>query len=186
MRLSHAKLTALRARIPPVTVRTAGYEQEAKVFEACKEASATRKERCFDIEVTNHTVELVNWSRVLDLFDLRALDLLVLDPQVDFNQVGFGVASLLKAFPFDRLRPALLYYRHASSRELRQLLLRRGYSTSAHWETSYWGESNIAWRSDRCELAGGGAPWVPFLDAPDVESVLVEAQEAPRAPHIEL
>ena len=105
---------------------------------------------------------------------------------MDFNQVGFGVASLLKAFPFDRLQPALLYYRHANSRELRELLLRRGYSTSAHWETSYWGESNIAWRSDRCQLAGGGAAWVPFLDAPDVESVLVEAQDVPRAPHIEL
>jgi hypothetical protein len=127
---------------------------------------------------------------------------MVLDPQVDVHQVGYGVASLLKAFPFERLRPTLIYYRHAGSHSLRAFLLRNGYSTSAHWETSYWGESNIAWRSDRCHLAGGGdaAPWTPLLGAPDVEESPIRAATVQdgvqntkpkttkqyRAPHIEL
>lgn len=60
---------------------------------------------------------------------------------------------------------AQVYYRnpygHREAKELRHLLLSHGYSTSAHWETSAWGELNLAWRSERCLQPGmpGAPPW---------------------------
>ena len=109
------------------------------------------------------TAVLSRRSMALDHFDLRELDLLILDPQVDVHPVGYGVATLLKAFPFEHLRPSLIHYRHANSRELVELLARQGYATSAHHETPYWGEHNLAWRNDRCHLAGSDLSWVPLL-----------------------
>ena len=69
-----------------------------------------------------------------------------------------GVSALLRAFPFEAVRPSLLYYRHAAGRKetaaLREMLMAHGYQTSAHWETGAWGEHNLAWRTDRCAAPG--------------------------------
>ena len=150
-------------------LRVAGHTKQADAFDACKAASATRKQRCYDVAIHPHAVTLVPWRQLLkEQLGLVGeggngvavqLDLLVLDVW------DGGVASLLRAFPFDDVRPTLIYYRnpygHRECKALRQLLLARGYSTSAHWETSAWGELNLAWRSDRCHAPGmpGAAPW---------------------------
>ena len=72
------------------------------------------------------------------------------------STVDGGVAAMLMAFPLDRLKPSLIYYRHPAGRKataaLREHLLAHGYQTSAHWETGAWGEHNLAWRADRCGL----------------------------------
>ena len=72
--------------------------------------------------------------------------------------VDGGISALLRAFPFESVRPSLLYYRHPAGRKetaaLRGLLLAQGYQTSAHWETGAWGEHNLAWRTDRCAAPG--------------------------------
>ena len=72
--------------------------------------------------------------------------------------VDGGISALLRAFPFESVRPSLLYYRHPAGRKetaaLRDMLLARGYQTSAHWETGAWGEHNLAWRTDRCAAPG--------------------------------
>ena len=69
-----------------------------------------------------------------------------------------GISLLLRAFPFESVRPSLIYYRHPAGRKetaaLRDLLLAHGYQTSAHWETGAWGEHNLAWRTDRCAAPG--------------------------------
>lgn len=150
-------------------LRAANHTKQAGAFDACKAASATRKQRCYDVAIHPHAVTLVPWRQLLkEQLGLVGeggngvavqLDLLVLDVW------DGGVASLLRAFPFDDVRPTLIYYRnpygHRECKALRQLLLARGYSTSAHWETSAWGELNLAWRSDRCHAPGmpGAAPW---------------------------
>ena len=45
-----------------------------------------------------------------------------------------GVSALLRAFPFEAVRPSLLYYRHAAGRKetaaLREMLMAHGYQTS--------------------------------------------------------
>ena len=149
-------------------LRAAGHTKQADAFDACKAASATRKQRCYEVAIHPHAVTLVPWRQLLREMGLEDegrkkgavhLDLLVLDVW------DGGVAALLRAFPFDDVRPTLIYYRnpyaHRECKALRQLLLSRGYSTSAHWETSAWGELNLAWRSDRCHASGmpGAVPW---------------------------
>ena len=135
-------------------LRAAGKLPEARAFGACKDASATRKERCFEAALVEHNVSLVPFDGFIRHFSLEAIDLLVLD--VWDGSVG----ALLRAFPFERLKPSLLYYRNPytqrEARDLRRYLMARGYSTSAHWETGAWGENNLAWRSDRCH-----APHMP-------------------------
>ena len=78
------------------------------------------------------------------------IDLLVL------NQRDPTVTDLIKAFPFSVTRPSLVYYRTSSGSGVRRMLLETGYETSAHWETSAWGENTIAWRADRCADASRG------------------------------
>ena len=135
-------------------LRAAGRLQEANAFRECKDASVTRKQRCFDASLAQHNVSLVPFEALLQRFSLEAIDLLVLD--VWDGSVG----ALLRSFPFERLKPSLVYYRNPytqrEARDLRRFLMARGYSTSAHWETGAWGENNLAWRSDRCS-----APHMP-------------------------
>ena len=54
------------------------------------------------------------------------------------------------------VRPSLIYYRTSAGSGVRRLLLSTGYETSAHWETSAWGENTLAWRADRCDHASSG------------------------------
>ena len=76
---------------------------------------------------------------------MKEVDLLVVD-------VWDGsTAALLRSFPLDRIKPSVIYHRNGKGNaQLRSWLLSNGYSTSAHHETSSWGEHTIAWRSDRC------------------------------------
>jgi len=132
-------------------LRAKGQMDAARTFSECKDASATRKKRCFDVTLVEHNVTLVPFGELLDRHSVRAIDLLVLD--IWDGSVG----ALLRSFPFDRVKPSIVYYRNPytqrEARDLRHFLMDRGYSTSAHWETGAWGENNIAWRSDRCALA---------------------------------
>lgn len=169
-------------------LNVAGHTKEAKEFKACKDASATRKERCFPLEVQQERVRLVVWEdllrglpggqRTLDLLVLNvwgesrhqrrrdsAAAAVVLHGGVNASVDDGGISAMLKAFPLDRLKPTLIYYRHPVGRKateaLREHLLAHGYETSAHWETGAWGELNLAWRADRCGASGmpGQPPW---------------------------
>jgi hypothetical protein len=131
-------------------LEAAGFAARAKEFKRCRQASATRKQPCYNLTVVTDEVQLVPFGAALDddAASLRAIDLLVLDVH------GAAVDGLLRAFPLGRSRPTLIYYRHPSSgrqaAELRKYLVAHGYETSAHWEVSAWGEMNLAWRAARC------------------------------------
>lgn len=98
-------------------------------------------------------MSFVTWATLLGKLPptakrARAVDLLVLD------QRDPGVAALVESFPLDLVKPSLLYYRTAAGAGTRRHLLSHGYQTSAHHETSAWGENTLAWRADRCQASG--------------------------------
>ena len=88
---------------------------------------------------------LTKAAQLLDEEAVKEIDLLVVD-------VWDGsTAALLRSFPLDRIKPSVIYHRNGKGNaQLRSWLLSNGYATSAHHETSSWGEHTIAWRSDRC------------------------------------
>ena len=136
-----------------------GHAASATAFRACKHGSATRRARCYNASVAAVNVTLQPWSAVVSHLPTQRgapahIDLLIV------NQRDPTVGELLKAFPFDLIKPTLIYYRTSSGSGVRKLLLDRGYQTSAHWETSAWGENTIAWRADRC--SSEGMPGVPM------------------------
>ena len=123
----------------------AGFAAKAKEFSRCVGESATAKKRCFDADIGAHAATLKPFSQLLDEEAVKEIDLLVVD-------VWDGsTAALLRSFPLDRIKPSVIYHRNGKGNaQLRSWLLSNGYSTSAHHETSSWGEHTIAWRSDRC------------------------------------
>ena len=127
-----------------------GHVEAAKAFRDCKHNSAKAKKKCFNATVATVNVTLRPWSDLIARIPSqqqakRHIDLLILDQRDPY------VTDLLKAFPFDTLKPSLIYYRTSSGSGVRKLLLSHGYQTSAHHETSAWGENTIAWRADRCD-----------------------------------
>jgi hypothetical protein len=109
-------------------------------------------------------VSLLSWTEVLEALPRSrrasgAIDLLVVDVRDP------TVGELLKAFPLNRIKPSLIYFRTAAGHGLRRHLLEHGYQVSAHWETSSWGEHTIAWRADRCHATDiPGTPWQSAVD----------------------
>mmetsp|Transcript_42332 Transcript_42332/g.123962 ORF Transcript_42332/g.123962 Transcript_42332/m.123962 type:complete len:428 (+) Transcript_42332:775-2058(+) len=135
----------------------------AAAYAACLQQHK-RPSACFGTRVVRHRTSLVEWPTLLSALGVSAarhIDLLVMDVR------DASVDPLLRAFPFDRIRPTFIYYRHPKDRgkptaALRSYLMGLGYSTSAHWETSAWGELNLAWRSDRCFEPIAGMPGRPL------------------------
>lgn len=124
-------------------------------------------------------VSFVTWATLLGKLPpaakrAGALDLLVLD------QRDPGVAALVESFPLDLVKPSLLYYRTAAGAGTRRHLLSHGYQTSAHHETSSWGENTLAWRADRCQAPG--MPGRPLWAEPEwlaVASRVAQAEVPP-------
>ena len=127
-----------------------GHTARAKEFRSCKHNSASRRARCYNATVAVHNVTLLPWRELLSRgggVGGGAIDLLVL------NQRDPRVGELLMSFPLETIKPSVIYYRTSSGSGVRRRLLAHGYQTSAHWETSSWGEHTIAWRADRCAYA---------------------------------
>lgn len=144
-----------------------GQAERAAAFRSCKHNSDKRKARCYNATVVRRNVTLRPWSHIIDglprkralpaalpaaAADARAahssaIDLLVV------NQRDPSVGPLLKAFPYEVIKPSLVYFRTSSGNGVRRHLLAHGYQTSAHWETSAWGEHTLAWRAERCNAS---------------------------------
>ena len=128
----------------------AGNTTAAKDFARCITRNG-RKSACFTTRLTPYNATLLPWPALLERLGLarRHIDMLVVDVR------DASVEMLLRAFPLHQVKPSLIYYRHPkgggrASMLLREHLMSHGYATSAHWETSAWGELNLAWRTDRC------------------------------------
>lgn len=122
----------------------------AKDFARCITRQG-RKSACFTTRLTPYNATLLPWPALLERLGVahRHIDMLVVDVR------DASVDTLLRAFPLQQVKPSLIYYRHPkgggrASMLLREHLMSHGYATSAHWETSAWGELNLAWRTDRC------------------------------------
>lgn len=126
-------------------LEVAGLTPQAKAFSRCKGNSAKLKRRCYNATIVPVEVPLKPWGELLSSHtpSLKQIDLLV----VDLRDPTVG--SLLRSFPLSEHKPTFIYYRNGD-RGVRKHLLRHGYQTSAHWETSAWGEHTLAWRADRC------------------------------------
>ena len=134
----------------------AGHAQAASAFSECKHNSASLKRKCFNSTIEVRNASLLPWSTILDetlggpTAPARTghIDLLVVDVRDP------TVGELLRAFPLERSKPSLIYFRTSGSGHVRKHLLAHGYQLSAHAETSSWGEHTLAWRADRCDNPG--------------------------------
>ena len=159
-----------------------GFAAAAAAFHSCKQNSGKLRRRCYNATVLATNITFVPWGQWLERHvppgrKHGPIDLLVLD------QRDPGVADLVQSFPLPTVKPSLLYYRTAAGSGTRRHLLANGYQTSAHFETSAWGENTLAWRADRC--AAPGMPGKPAWADPTwlaAASKAMEAELGPTAP----
>lgn len=138
----------------------------ADAFRACRQ-SGSKHPACFGNRQVQFVADFVPWPQALERLGLAIgedIDLLVV------NLRDGSVDELLRAFPFGRNKPSIIYFRHAKgakkARGLVAWLESQGYTSSSHVEVSAWGENSIAWRSDRCGYPGmpGRPLWWPKID----------------------
>ena len=161
-------------------LEAAGLSERASAFRSCKHNSDKRKARCYNATIVSRNVTLRPWSHLLARLPrvpapaaasvvpvaaavaaaaagaTGAAALAPPPPAIDLmvvNQRDPLVGPLLLAFPYGLTKPSLIYFRTSSGSGVRRHLLASGYQTSAHWETSAWGEHTLVWRAERCNAS---------------------------------
>lgn len=83
-----------------------GTASAAKAFDRCVQ-TPKRKQACFGTAISQHAATLLPWPQLLQRLGVtagRGVDLLVVDVR------DASVDALVRAFPFETLKPTLLYY----------------------------------------------------------------------------
>ena len=139
----------------------AGRTERAAALLACRDKHVGDKP-CYNVTRSTERVEAFEWTQLLAEHRLPTVDLLVLDvydnwgdkrtPR-DGSWLSTRPLDLLNAFPFESARPALILFRHQGNfgHEMVAAVVARGYETSSHFETPYWGECTLAWDVRACE-----------------------------------
>ena len=107
------------------------------------------------LEIVPEEVSVLTYDRLLASSSISVDQIAILYIQATY-EAPRALHGLLAAFPFVRLRPALILFpfslfERGPMREVKALFDALGYSLSSHWEVSYWGELAYAWDRRACD-----------------------------------